>query len=273
MISGASETLEILSAELFEAGAGGLVEQPGAIVVYPADEKERQRFAEAIDSVQASTTDSTMDVTVELIEVDWQAAWQKELRPQRVSRTFTLRPTHCPLGEDDDEAATLWFEPEASFGSGDHPTTQLAAGWIEEFTRKHPSLRCFDVGTGTGVLSLVAVRSGARNALAVDIDEVAVRSAERNVALNGEEARVKVAKGSADFTSETFPLVIANINTPILLELSAQLSTRVAPEGRLLLTGLLLEDIPEIEDSFSTHGLSVTERAGCEGWALLILKR
>ncbi len=277
VISGSLETLEILSAELFEAGALGLVEEPGAVVAYPADEVEKARFEDVIDrhrdTVSEKDDEAILTVRVEPIEVDWQKAWQTELLPQKISRSFTLRPTHRPLHESDDEEQTIWFVPEASFGSGDHPTTRLAAAWIEEHVSTHSPLRCFDVGTGTGVLSLVAVRSGASSALAVDIDDVSVRSARINVALNKEEARVQVEKGSADFTSETFPLVIANINTPILLELASHLSQRLAPLGSLLLTGLLVEDIEDIETAFGAHGLRVTERSTTGDWALLILGR
>jgi ribosomal protein L11 methyltransferase len=123
------------------------------------------------------------------------------------------------------------------------------------------------------VLSLVAVRSGARSVLSVDIDEVAVENARQNCVLNGASDKVHVELGSADATSAVFDLVIANINTPILVALAAELCARVSDNGKLLLTGLLIEDVPEIEAVFQSQQLRVTERRHADGWALLILRR
>lgn len=287
LISGPDYALEILSAELFDAGVGGLVEEAGAIVVYPNDEEEKARFLTLIAEFKKRLADpsrsESVEATVEAVDPGWQKTWQQALRPEKISRSFTLRPTHCPIEETTLEKSslekgavheqTIWFEPDASFGSGGHPTTQLAATWVEEYVSSQPDIACLDVGTGTGVLSLVAVRCGARSVLAVDIDEVAVRSAKKNCALNGASDSIMIELGSADATSATFDLVIANINTPILLALARELCPRVDAKGKLLLTGLLVEDIPEIEEAFERHQLHVAERETNGDWALLILTR
>lgn len=297
-IFGPAQALELLNAELFDAGAGGIVEEPGSIVVYPMDAEEQERFREVIrdfeNQAAALLRDEPLETCVEAIDPSWQQTWQNALRPEKISRSFTLRPTHCPLEDDrplkddcpleDDsvmdgplgraaEEQTIWFEPSASFGSGDHPTTELAATWLEEYVRARPNITCFDVGTGTGVLALVAARSGVPSVLAVDIDEISVENARKNCSLNGLTDRIVVEQGSADAHSGVFDLVLANINTPILLQLAPDLCARVAPGGKLLLTGLLVEDIPEIEAAFESDGLTITERDEAVGWALLILSR
>lgn len=281
VIFGPAKALELLSAELFDAGAGGLVEEPGAIVVYPSDAEEKELFGRVIATFEENTAallrDEPLEVAFEAIDPSWQKRWQEALRPVKISRSFTLRPTHCPLEdyplEDGGNEQTIWFEPAASFGSGDHPTTELAATWLEEHLRARPGASCFDVGTGTGVLALVAARCGASSVIAVDIDDVSVKNARRNCELNDLSEHIVVEKGSANSRSEVFDLVLANINTPILLKLAQDLSARVAPGGKLLLTGLLVEDIPEMKAAFQGGGLTITERDEDRGWALLILSR
>lgn len=276
VIFGPYFALEVLSAELFEAGAGGIVEEPGCIVVYPSDPAEQELFLGVISDFEKRTPNDgqsgAIETTIEAIDPGWQKIWQQALRPEKISRSFTLRPTHCPL-EDGAEEQTIWFEPAASFGSGGHATTELAATWVEEYVRARPKTTCFDVGTGTGVLALVAARCGAPSVLAVDIDEVSVKNAKRNCELNGLTEHIVVEHGSADATSETFDLVLANINTPILLELARDLCARVEKGGKLLLTGLLVEDVPEIEEAFQSDEIRITERDEAQGWALLILSR
>lgn len=277
VIAGPAELLEMLGAELFEAGAGGLVEEAGAIIAYPSSEEEKARFLNLIaDFKQRSSAalhGDSLETTLEVVDPSWQTIWQQALRPEKISRSFTLRPTHCPLEEGRSEEQTIWFEPDVSFGSGGHATTRLAAAWIEENVSPRSDISCFDVGTGTGVLSLVAVRCGARSVYAVDIDEVAVRSAKKNCALNEASDRIIVELGSADATTATFDLVLANINTPILLDLARDLCARVGVGGKLLLTGLLITDMIEIEAAFERHQLGVAERKTEDGWALLILTR
>lgn len=282
VIFGGTETLEILSAELFEAGVGGLVEEAGCIVVYPTGEKETERFMALIaDFKQRSTLESageSLEVTLEEVDPSWQTTWKQALRPEKISRSFTLRPTHCPPGDSRvakglHQEQTIWFEPDVSFGSGDHPTTRLAATWVEEYVTAQPEISCFDVGTGTGVLSLVAAGCGARSVFAVDIDEISVQNAKKNCELNVSSDRITVELGSANATSATFDLVLANINTPVLLALARDLCARVSAGGKLLLTGLLVEDKPEIEVAFQSHHLHIVERREENGWALLILRR
>lgn len=262
--------LDLLSGALFDAGASGLGEEEGALVAYPRDKSELERFRSVIEKHRSSSPDATWQVLEESIDPAWESEWLKHLAPQQVSPSFILCPSQC--APPDTERTPIWFVPRASFGSGEHPTTQLAATFVEQHVRAHPGIHCFDVGTGSGVLSLVAVKSGAEHVLAVDVDAVSVESATENAILNTCDHQITVAEGSAAITDETFDLVVANINTPILLSIHQDLAARVSKRGVLALTGLLDEDIQDVRTAFESRKLRLVQERLQDGWALLLFE-
>ncbi|HSC87504.1 MAG TPA: 50S ribosomal protein L11 methyltransferase [Polyangiaceae bacterium] len=270
------ELADALGACLFEAGAAGLEEAPGALVTYVPDRDAAAPLLEAFADFRERVLTLMPDAELgepELSETndEWQRAWLDALGPEPLGEDLVLRPTtHAPAPDGE---RTLWFEPTASFGAGGHATTRLAAAALSAICRATPGLRMFDVGVGNGVLTFVALVEGAHSALAVDIDPVAVDALAVNARLNQLGERIEARVGSANATQDTFPLVVANIDTRTLGSLCAALSERVAPGGRLLLTGLLAEDADELASSYAARGLGELERHELGGWALLILGR
>jgi ribosomal protein L11 methyltransferase len=204
---------------------------------------------------------------VESVDDAWETIWRQALLPQQITPTYTLRPTHCAPGPPSEN--TLWFEPEESFGSGEHATTRMAAVAVEEHLRTHPGLQFLDVGTGTGVLAFIAAKTGARRAVGVDTDEVAIRSAQRNADLNDLTSEVEILSGGAEAVTDTFEIVVANINTDVLLSCKEAICARVCPGGTLFLTGLLDEDVQEVCIAYATEGIDLDPIASDDGWTLL----
>lgn len=262
------ELRDALSSALFDAGAAGLEEEPGALCVYATEVKLLEAFEHATTELfRMQGSGKAFRIERQEVSGAWHETWQQALRAEPLTERLVFRPTHDKPAPDGEE--TLWFEPHASFGAGEHPTTQLAATFIEEFVTHQELKKMLDVGCGSGVLSLVAALRGAAEVLAVDIDEIAVSSTKENLKLNGLEASVTVEKGSADFTSDTFDLVVANINTPILLELCDSIWARVAPGGTLILTGLLEEDEDAVISLYTHTGLALQTKVQRRGWTLL----
>lgn len=258
---------DALSSLLFDAGASGLEEEPGALCVYATEQSLLDAFKGVVERLQE--VDSSQPLSIEYQEVfnAWNQCWQEALRAEPLTHGLVLRPTHDRPAPPEEE--TLWFEPDASFGDGGHPTTRLAAQFIDEFVSTQQPRSMLDVGCGSGVLGMVAALRGVSKVLAVDIDDVAVSSAETNLRLNHLEEKVTVRKGSADFTLDKFDLVVANINTPILLSLCESLSARTRSGGTLLLTGLLEEDEDELSSLYAGVGLVLQSSVRRDGWTLL----
>lgn len=272
------EIVDALSSCLFEAGIQGLEESLAGdtltTYVESAVEVEalRATYEDFRERVRAISSDFELEeIEIEATDRSWEKTWLNALEPFAVTDRYVLRPTTrapAPAGEE-----TLWFEPSPSFGSGSHATTRLAALALERLAEKNLGQSFFDVGTGNGVLALVGLRAGFDRVLGVDISSTAVEALRENAKLNGLSGQVRAELGSADSTEESFPVVVANIDTPTLLTIASALTARVAEGGTLLLTGLLDEDAPAILESYRAPPFELSERHSQNGWTLLELKR
>lgn len=265
------EHFDELSAELLSAGANGVEELPDRLRVYADGEGEAAALRDAAALVaERHGCESELWVETSPLDDSWQDAWLGALTAAELPGGFVMRPTHdtpAPEGE-----RTIWYEPRASFGTGDHGTTRLAARALLGLVPPRGGGRLLDVGTGTGVLSFVALASGFAHATAVDIEEESVSAAQKNAELNGVTAeRLTILRGSADAVNERYEVVVANIVSGVLYAISSELRARVAPGGRLLLTGLLATELDEIVAHFEALGLRSARIDTLEPWALVEL--
>ncbi len=266
------EHFDELSAELFAAGASGVEELPDRLRAYADDESEVAALQGAAALVAARHgCESELWVEASPLDDSWQSAWLGALTAAELPGGFVMRPTHdtpTPEGE-----RTIWYEPRASFGTGDHGTTRLAARALLALAPPGGSGRLLDVGSGTGVLSFVALASGFAHATAVDIEEESVSAARVNAELNGVPAeRLSILLGSADAVTERYDVVVANIVSGVLYAISKDLRARVLPGGRLVLTGLLATELDEIVAHFEALQLRVVRTDTLEPWALVELR-
>lgn len=251
---------DALSAALFDAGAGGLEQRDGALVVWTDDVAllERLRLAAA----RVVRPDA---IAEHVCDDRWRTAWTEHLAQERVSDGFVVQAewddTPPPQG-----VQRIRLAPELAFGVGSHPTTRLAARAVERHCRAHPGGSVLDVGTGTGVLAIVAALSGAGSVTGIDVDPIAIAAARRNARLNGARARLETTPLSA--IAGTFELVVANLEAPVLLALAADLARCTAPGGALVVTGFIDEREAEIRRALPRH---VADDAGEGDWRLLVL--
>jgi ribosomal protein L11 methyltransferase len=178
----------------------------------------------------------------------WAEAWREHFRPVKAG-SLTIR---APWNEAS-EGLEVVIEPAMAFGTGGHATTRLAMEALEGAMGDHPGEAVLDVGTGSGVLAIAAVKLGASQAFGVDVDPVAVDATADNAVLNGVTDRVR---SDRDWPDRTFAVVVANIISPVLLKLSDRLVAALAPGGTLVLSGVLAEEADEFSAAFrGTSGL------------------
>lgn len=254
---------------LFAAGAGGVEEQsPSRSIVYTDDPAAARRF------ISAAREGARSEVRVDVKELDpsWQSDWLRYLRPEPITPRWVLQPTSirspAPRGK-----RRLWYEPDAAFGVGSHPTTRLAARAVEACCSRLRPPSLLDVGTGNGVLALLGVVSGAKRALGIDIDPIAVRAARINARANGLGSRCRFSERGLDELTSRHPVVVANIEVWVLLDLAAELARVTAPAGRLLLTGFLQERAREVRGAFERLGFTAGRPRRQGEWGLLELAR
>jgi ribosomal protein L11 methyltransferase len=191
---------------------------------------------------------------------------------------WLLRPSAIRVGRLQIVPAHLEAEPGAlrlidapAFGTGLHPTTALCLETLEELLRIETPEAMLDVGTGSGVLALAALRLGVPRALALDIDDEALHAAAENARVNGLQARVQLARGGPEAVEGTWPLVTANILAAPLIEMAPSLVRRIGPRGRVVLSGIresLEEDVDQAYRHLGMRRVSVRSRAG---WIALVM--
>jgi len=283
-----AETSEGLTNFLWEQGALGVVEEegPGASARLRAFYPDSASSTALVASVNAYRSAlgalgfAVSPVETELgplLEAEWASAWQQSFPPRPIgARLLILPPWERPA---DATRLRVVIEPGRAFGTGHHGSTEscldlldtVAAAWDEP---GRAPLRVLDVGTGTGILAIAAVRLGAPAVRAIDVDPDAVAAAEKNAALNECGNRVAVALGGLELVAgEAFELVLANILAHTHLALAPAYARAVAPGGALILGGMLADEDARVSEAVARRGFSAVARAVVDGWAALLLRR
>jgi len=207
-------------------------------------------------------------------ETNWNESWKAHYHPVRIGKRLIILPEwdkEVPEG-----LIPVWIDPGMGFGTGTHPTTQLALEMLEDGLANAPGADVIDVGCGSGILSIAAVRLGAGTVVGVDADEDAIDNARLNARINGLEERVTVGIGSVaeirtgDFPIRSAGLVVANILTHILVRLLDQgLAGLVPPGGHLILSGILEEREQEMRAAIEKQRLEIVDRRQVGDWVAI----
>jgi ribosomal protein L11 methyltransferase len=208
---------------------------------------------------------------------NWQENWKRNFKPLRVCSQIVVCPsweTFQPGPRD----KVLYLDPGQAFGTGGHASTQLCLRVMEELQDnreafEQPFKRVLDVGTGTGILALAAALFEAQSVLAIDLDPLAVESAERHVRENKLSAIIRVEAGGPESVSGTFSLVVANLTRDDLLALDSRLADLLETGGFLILSGVLNLQAKEVIRAYSRQGLRLIRLYLEEEWAGILLKR
>lgn len=267
-----ADDADLASSILWDCGATGIEERDattldqsrGADVTlvahFDADEDAREAVEALADRWSAR---------VEHIEGDaWKERWKEFWKPARVGERFVVRPSWEPF-EPGPRDVVITLDPGQAFGTGTHETTRLVLMELEG--RVRGGERVLDVGCGTGILAIGALLLGARDALAVDVDPIAVEVARENAEVNGVGDRVEASVTPVEQIEGTFPLVLANIQNAILVPMASALMAKVAPGGALVLSGLLAPEEDEIRAAFGA--LRFAGKRAENDWIALAFER
>ncbi|MGS5020884.1 50S ribosomal protein L11 methyltransferase [Paenibacillus sp. JJ1683] len=308
------EAVEMISNFLHEAGAGGVSIEESGSLNKPRDTSYGQwydrplndipegqaiikgYFAEKVDmdSVRAQIEPRveqlrTFDidpgeVQYELKTVnedDWANAWKQYFKPLRVSDRLTIKPTweeYEPASEDE---KIIELDPGMAFGTGTHPTTSLCLRTLESVIQGGEEV--IDVGTGSGILAIGAVKLGAKHVLALDLDPVAVSSARENTRLNGLEERITIKESdllsvlnASDPTlgiQLPVKLVVANILAEIILLFIDDVYNALQPGGIYIASGIWKNKEEAVETALKAAGFEITEINRDEDWLAFVARK
>jgi ribosomal protein L11 methyltransferase len=204
----------------------------------------------------------------------WVETWRRSLRPMAIGRRLLVVPEGCRVSRVPRGRRPIRVRFGQAFGTGEHASTRLGLRLLETVLR--PGDRVIDLGTGTGILAIAAVLLGAGRILAVDDDPVALRVARANLRDN------RVATGAvtllhADAASACgrgpFDLALVNIGATVIARILPELARALAPEGRAVLAGILVDDEATLSELARRCGLRVAARRRAPPWSALLLRR
>ncbi|OGT97511.1 MAG: ribosomal protein L11 methyltransferase [Geobacteraceae bacterium GWC2_48_7] len=206
---------------------------------------------------------------------DWSSSWKAHFKPLKVGRRLLIAPTweEANPGPDD---ILLRIDPGMAFGTGGHETTRLCLELLERIMDDLPILTVpdvLDLGTGSGILAMAAVKLGAGRVLALDIDPDAVEVARENIAVNGLEDSIELGTTPLEAVDGKFDVILANILAEELVRLAPDLSRRLTAGGRVILSGILAEKEGLVRKGFKNEQLEYQDTLHDGEWVALLYKK
>ncbi len=247
----------------------------------PANDSTQKSRDELVDSLTSVATNCGVDFSIpvwdEIANEDWSVSWRKAWRPDPVGDNLLILPAWLEVPSEHFERLTVRLDPGHAFGTGAHPTTRLCLEALEG--KPLVGLSVADLGCGSGILSLAALKLGAKEVFAVDIDSLAVRATSENTSLNfGDSKPLRVVQGSSDelllnLQGHFVDLLLCNTLAPVLEDLAPSFEQIIGLKGTALLSGVLITQIPRLKAILHSLGWRVMSIAEKDSWGLLEISR
>jgi ribosomal protein L11 methyltransferase len=269
--------------DLVDEGLGARVDpsRPAVVRGYvpardaSAAEAAAAETAEALGHLQAFGLRTIGELRTRIVhEADWAEAWKAHFPVLRVGRRLVIRPTWRRHRRQPDDVV-LALDPGMAFGTGLHPTTRLCLAALETLSDRGAvaGARVLDVGCGSGILAIAAVKLGASDALGVDTDPIAIEATLANARRNRLVRRTRARTGSLPSDEPPFDVVLANLIAGVLMPLAGALRAELRPGGTLLASGIFIDREREVRSAFEAAGLVVGERSAEGEWVALAATR
>lgn len=257
---------------IFDTGYEGVV-----IKAYLAEEKNVVAELEMIREKIKRLPEYGLEIgegSVEISEVDdsdWADSWKKYYKPTKIGERIVIKPTWEEYSKTEGELV-IELDPGMAFGTGTHETTSMCIRALEEYVT--PDKTVFDIGCGSGILSIVAAKLGAHRVIGGDFDEVAVKVANENVALNGVGATVDIRLGNLlEVVEGSADIVVANIIADVIIMLSKDVPKIIKPGGIFISSGIIHEKLDLVQEALVSNGFDIVKVEKLGEWAAVVSKK
>jgi ribosomal protein L11 methyltransferase len=253
----------------------GPVKVYGFLTVDETLEEKRHKLEEALWYLNA-IRELPQAVYREIADQNWMTAWKEHYRPIEIGKKLLILPAW--IDQKDMTRAAVKIDPSMAFGTGTHPSTQLCLELVEDYVQAGKPV--IDIGCGSGILTIAALKLGANYALAVDIDAESVKETLKACVFNQVGEQVETGLGSVveinrgDFSMKQAPLVLANILAPVLIRLfDAGMAETITTGGVIILAGILAEQGESVRAAAESKGLMFVEGRHRGDWVALVMKK
>ena len=265
--------------ELVDEGLGARLDpsRPATVRAYlpardrTAADRAVAEVAEALGHLQAFGLRPIGELRTRVVqEADWADAWKAYFPVMRIGRRLVIRPTWRRHRRAPDDVV-LALDPGMAFGTGLHPTTRLCLAALEAVADRGDlaDVRVLDVGCGSGILAIAALKLGAASAVGVDTDPIAIEASVANARRNGLVRRLRAREGSLPTGEPAFNVVLANLIAGLLVVLAAELRDELRPGGILVASGIFVDREADVVTVFERVGLEVVDRRAEGDWVAL----
>ena len=263
-ITTSDDASEAVANYLFEMDAFGVELKDAAdsttslIAYYPLDDRVNTRVKKLKDflsklpmwGIQAHPA----KIDLKRIESEeWIEAWKSSFPPQQIGKHLLIAPTWHDISPDETNIL-IRLDPGMAFGTGYHPTTRLSLEMLEQTIK--PDQKVADIGTGSGILAIAAIKLGAKHVDAVELDPTAIPVAETNFAINGVTEQISLYQGDGiKAVQDKYHLIVGNILTKAILPIIPNCPSRLQPEGHIIFSGILESELKQVQEVLGENGL------------------
>lgn len=262
---------DLVTGVLWELDITGIEEIGNHLLVFAKEKSgtDKKEIESIISSLVNQNLLESFNVDETMLEsIDWNLEWEKNLDIIEVTNKTIIKPTVKDYTPKEGQVI-ITIDPKMSFGTGEHQTTKLVLILLEKYVA--PNQKVLDVGSGTGVLAIAAIKHGAESAIGIDNDEWCLENGKENIALNKVGNKVSVLLGEVDDLNDSdFDLILANINRHILLDIKDSLYSKLNPGGKIIISGILERDVPVIKESYQFTGLDLIDQTQMDEWVALV---
>lgn len=240
---------------------------------FPEDENlpdKIQLVKDNIENIPMRETGKALgSVTItEVYEEDWAEAWKKYYKPIKLGEKIVIKPTWEEYEKKEGEIV-IELDPGMAFGTGTHETTMLCIEALEKYVNNNTFV--YDVGCGSGILSIVSAKLGAKKVVGVDLDPLCVKISKENVSINRVENTVEILEGNLlDKFTEKADIIVCNIIAEVIIDMVKHLKKYLKDDGVFIASGIIVEKKEKVKEELVSNGFKMLEEKITNDWVLIV---
>lgn len=255
----------------------GLIKLEEDQIIIKAYFPESEDLQDIIDSIKNEINTNPMlkgeesNITLNLLnDSDWAENWKKYYKPFKIGENILIKPSWEDV-EIEDGNILIELDPGMAFGTGTHETTWMCTEALEKYIK--PGDVVYDIGCGSGILSIASVKLGARKVVGVDLDPVCVKTSKENAKINNVEDFIDIREGDLlEVVNDKADLIVSNIIAEVIAGMTGNLKKYLIDDGIFIASGIIIEKIPLVEDALKENGFEILDTIQKNEWALIVSK-